>query len=341
MVWDWTSETQERISEFLVTRDLLKGVSQLQRIGDGHSNLTYVLRHDAQAVVLRRPPPPPQPKGAHDVLREARILAALEGSGLPVPRILATASAGEVLDVPFYIMEWLPGVVITDTLPPSLGSPDLRRPMAEVFVDTLVDLHAVDWRSRGLSDFGRPEGFNARHLGRIEALLRSRRGPVPADFLEMLDWLQKHCPSESDGTIVHNDYRLGNVMWHSEAPPRLLAILDWELATIGDPLLDLGYMAVCYPEQDESLTPNQELSAAFLQPGFPTRAEIFRRYAARSGRDLTELHWYAAMAAWKMAVLYDFSHQKGHDPFYADPQQSNRFLAAGKRFAKLGPSGLL
>jgi aminoglycoside phosphotransferase (APT) family kinase protein len=341
MAWDWSADPLARTSEFLTARGLLAGSATPQQIGDGHSNLTYLMRHGDQAVVLRRPPPPPQPKGAHDVLREARILSALEGSGLPVPQVLATAAAGEVLDVPFYVMQWLPGVVITDTLPSSLAAPELRRPMAEAFVDALADLHAVDWQARGLSDYGRPEGFNARHLDRIEALLRLRRGTPPGDFLGLLDWLRKHCPPESGAAIVHNDYRLGNVMWSAEPPPRLLAILDWELATIGDPLLDLGYMAVCYPMPGEALTPNQELSAAFLAPGFPTRAEIFARYAMRSGRDLSGLHWYAAMAAWKMAVLYDFSHQKGHDPFYADPGQAQRFIVAGQGFAKAGPGGLL
>ncbi|WP_428249530.1 phosphotransferase family protein [Ferrovibrio sp.] len=334
MTWDWSSETLTRATDFLQARGLLSGNAVPRRIGDGHSNLTYLMRCGDEAVVLRRPPPPPQPKGAHDVLREARILSALEGTGLPVPRVLAASNAGEILDVPFYVMQWLPGVVITDKLPESLAAPDLAPAMAEAFVDTLADLHAVDWRARSLSDFGRPEGFNARHLDRIEVLLHTRHEAPPKDFVALLDWLRRYCPPESGAAIVHNDYRLGNVMWQAEAPPRLLAILDWELATIGDPLLDIGYMAVCYPMPGEALTPNQELSAAFLAPGFPTRAQIFARYAERSGRNLSGLPWYAAMAAWKMAVLYDYSHRKGHDPFYADPSQAQRFIAAGWRFAE-------
>ncbi len=333
MAWDWNDETLSRASDFLVAKGLLSGRATPLRIGDGHSNLTYLMRYGDDAVVLRRPPPPPQPKGAHDVLREARILSALEGTGMPVPRVLTTSNADEVLDVPFYVMPWLQGVVITNTLPPSLATPEIARPMAEAFIDTLADLHAVDWRACGLGDFGRPEGFNARHLDRIEALLHTRRDTPPKDFITLLDWLRRHCPPESGASIVHNDYRLGNVMWQAEAPPRLLAILDWELATIGDPLLDVGYMAVCYPMPGEELTPNQELSTAFLAPGFPTRAQIFARYAERSGRNLSGLSWYAAMAAWKMAVLYDYSHRKGHDPFYADPSQAQRFIAAGWRFA--------
>jgi aminoglycoside phosphotransferase (APT) family kinase protein len=153
-------------------------------------------------------------------------------------------------------------------------------------------------------------------------------------FVDTLSWLESNIPAESGAAIVHNDFRIGNVMWAARAPPQLLAILDWELATIGDPLLDIGYMAVCYPERGEPLSPTQELSAALLEAGFPSRSEILDRYAARSGRDLSGLGWYAAMAAWKMAVLFDFSHRRGHDPFYADPAKSVRFIEAANRFAR-------
>jgi aminoglycoside phosphotransferase (APT) family kinase protein len=289
-------------------------------------------------VVLRRPPPPPLPKGANDVLREARILGALYGTDVPVPKMLAVSEAGEVLDVPFYVMQYVPGVVITDSLPVFFNEPADRRTLAYALVDCLADLHAVDWQACGLSDFGRPDGFNARHLGRIESVMNARGGEVPEMFVDMLEWLRSNIPAESGATIVHNDFRIGNIMWAVHTPPQLLAILDWELATIGDPLLDLGYMAVCYPERGNSLTPTQELSAALLEPGFPSQSEIFDRYAAKSGRDLSDLGWYAAMAAWKMAVLFDFSHQRGQDPFYADPMKSVRFIEAANRFAwRAGP----
>jgi aminoglycoside phosphotransferase (APT) family kinase protein len=333
MNWHWSDDALNAVATFLKDRRLLQGRPVPRRIGEGHSNLTYLMSDGQRGVVLRRPPPPPLPKGANDVLREAKIIGALHGTGVPVPKLLAVSEAGEVLDVPFYVMEYVPGVVITVSLPALFNEPTDRRTLAHAFVDCLADLHAVDWQACGLSDFGRPDGFNARHLRRIEGVMNAREGRVPDMFVDMLEWLQTNIPAESGATIVHNDFRIGNIMWAARTPPQLLAILDWELATIGDPLLDVGYMAVCYPERGELMTPTQELSAALLESGFPSRSEIFDRYAARSGRNLSGLGWYAAMAAWKMAVLFDFSHQRGQDPFYTDPMKSVRFIEAARSFA--------
>jgi aminoglycoside phosphotransferase (APT) family kinase protein len=333
MSWEWTEDALNAVAAFLKDRGLLASRPVPRRIGDGHSNLTYLMSDGESAVVLRRPPPPPVPKGANDVLREAKVLGALCGTGVPVPKVFAVSQADEVLNVPFYVMEYVPGIVVTDALPALFDDPADRRTLAHAFIDRLADLHAVDWQACGLSDFGRSDGFNIRHLRRIESVMNSRDGEAPSMFVDMMEWLRANIPADSGATIVHNDYRLGNVMWDAQAPPRLSAILDWELATIGDPLLDLGYMAVCYPERGEALTPTQELSAVLLEPGFPSRSEIFERYAARSGRDLSGLGWYAAMAAWKMAVLFDYSHRRGQDPFYTDPTQSLRFIEAANGFS--------
>jgi len=333
MSWDWNDDALSAVTIFLKDRRLFRTRPVPRRIGDGHSNLTYLMSDGERGVVLRRPPPPPLPKGANDVLREAKVLCALDGTGVPVPKILAVCEAGEILDVPFYVMQYVPGIVITDTLPAIFGEPADRKVLAHALVDCLADLHAVDWQACGLSDFGRPDGFNARHLKRIESVMNARQGAVPNMFTDMLKWLRNNIPTESGATIVHNDFRIGNVMWAAHAPPKLLAILDWELATIGDPLLDVGYMAVCYPQRGEPLTPTQEMSAALMERGFPSRSEIFDRYAARSGRDLSGLGWYAAMAAWKLAVLFDFSHQRGQDAFYADANKSVRFIEAANSFA--------
>jgi aminoglycoside phosphotransferase (APT) family kinase protein len=331
--WDWDQTSLAALSAFLAEHGLADGAPMPRRIGDGHSNLTYLIRIKGGNAVLRRPPPPPIPPGANDVLREARVQSALAGQNVPVAKIFTVAKAGEVLDVPFYIMEHIPGPIVTDSLPEMFDSTSDGRSMAFAMVEGLARLHAVDWRACGLDDFGRPEGFNARHLSRLEVLMRHGGNPTPA-LVEMADWLKSHVPQESGESIVHNDYRLGNVIWSQAAPPRLLAILDWELATIGDPMLDLGYWAACYPVPETELTPTQELSAAFLAPGFPSLAETFDAYAKASGRSLENLSWYAAMAAWKLAVLYDYQHKKQADPYYLDATQASRFLRAAERFLR-------
>lgn len=335
MSWDWTPETIKRLESFLRERDLVSGALQTRPIGDGHSNLTYLVGDGERDVVVRRPPPPPLSPGAHDVLREARLLQALTGTDVPVAKVLAVGQKGVVLDVPFYVMEYVRGVVITDETPKTLASPERRRGLAEALIDRLADLHSVDWRERGLNDFGRSEGFNRRHLRRIGGLLAEQNGCFPREFVEIRAWLEDNAPDESGGSIVHNDYRLGNVMWAPEPPVKLLAILDWELSTIGDPLLDVGYFLASYPQPGEPRTPTQDLARAVLEPGYPSRAELAERYALRTGRNLSNINWYIAMCEWKLAILFEYSRRRGEDAYYADPNFARRFLASAHRAAGL------
>lgn len=224
--------------------------------------------------------------------------------------------------------------MVTDTLPTSFDAGRDGEAMAFALVDGLARLHAVDWQVCGLGDFGQPLNFNARHLKRLETLMTLRDDAVPSFLANMAAHLKAHLPRESGAAIVHNDYRPGNVIWSQKGPPRLLAILDWELATIGDPLLDLGYMACCYPVKGEELTPTQELSAALLAEGFPSREAMIARYAEVTKRDISGLGWYAAMASWKLAVLYDYQHRLGRDGYYEDATQAPRFIAAAERFTR-------
>lgn len=334
MSWDWDSATLAALEDFLRQRDLLDGAPQPRRIGDGHSNLTYLIQIRGGNAVLRRPPPPPVPKGANDVLREARVLTALEGHGVPVPRVLAVAQVGDVLDVPFYLMDHVPGQIMTDRLAPGLNGARDGDAIAFGLADGLAKLHAVDWRAVGLDGFGNPADFNARHLKRLEGLMNLRDGAPPAWLSDIAAQLRATVPAESGDAIVHNDFRLGNVIWSDEPRPRLLAILDWELATIGDPLLDLGYAICCHPVRGEPMNPTQELSAAMLAEGFPSREAVIARYAEATGRDVARLPWYAAMAAWKLAVLYDYQHRLGRDAYYEDATQAPRFIASAERFAR-------
>lgn len=331
MNWNWSDTTLARLQQFLEQRGLTQGPISTTAIGDGHSNLTYRVSDGQRSVVVRRPPPPPLPPGAHDVLREARLIKALEGTQVPVARVLAVDDQREVLDVPFYVMDYVPGVVITDHVPAALASDEVRRSMGEALVDTVAALHQVDWQVVGLGDFGKPEGFNARHFRRIRALVTDQQGRLPAEFIELERWLAERIPSESGATIIHNDFRIGNVMWAAESPPRLLAVLDWELATLGDPLMDLAYLLNCYPVTGQPRTPTEDLATAVLEPGFPSQQALAERYAHTTGRSITGLQWYRVFVNWKLAVLYDYSRRRGEDPYYAEPGMVQRFLDAATR----------
>lgn len=332
MTWDWNDEQRTGLARFLGERGICAGPVTTRAIGDGHSNLTFLVDDGSRQVVVRRPPPPPTPPGAHDMLREARLVGAMAGTDVPVADVLAVSQAGEVLDVPFYVMSYVEGHVITTRTPPVLAD---RQRIGESLVDTLAALHAVDWRTRGLADMGRPEGFNARHFRRMGRLIADADGRPPPEFADVDAWLAAHVPPESGATIVHNDYRLGNVI--VGPPGRILAVLDWELATIGDPLFDVGYFLTSYPVAGEPLTPTAELGVAALEEGYPTRAELASRYASATGRDLSGLDWYTALALWKLAVLYEYGRRRAvngvGDQYYADATLVKSFLEAAQRVA--------
>lgn len=341
MVWEWTPPTRDRLARFLERHGLTDGAIETTSIGDGHSNLTFLVTDAAHRVIVRRPPPPPTPRGANDMLREARFMAALGDTPVPVPSILATAEAGEVLDVPFYVMSVADGPVVTTLTPAPLDSPTARRQIGEDLIDTMAALHAVDWRAGGLEGAGRPEGFNARHLRSLSRLNADPEGSSPAGFEIIERWLGDNVPAESGATIVHNDYRIGNVVLAPDSPGRVRAVLDWELATLGDPLFDLGYFLSSIPQPGEPLTPTEQLGTAMLEEGYPTRAELAQRYARATGRDLSNLGWYSAMALWKLAVLYEYGRRRAAagegDAYYADSTQVTRFLDAAHRSAGLPP----
>lgn len=340
--WDWTAESRARLAEFLEGRGLTAGPVTTTRIGDGHSNLTFLVAdEEGHRVVVRRPPPPPTPPGAHDMLREARLIGGLAGTAVPVAELLATAEAGEVIDVYFYVMSFAAGPIVTTSTPPSLDSPGVRRRIGEALVDTLADLHRVDWRAAGLGDLGRPEGFNSRHLRRMARLVADDSGAPPPHFAAIDSWLGAHVPPESGAAIVHNDYRIGNVVLATQDPGRIEAVLDWELATLGDPLFDLGYFLSSVPEPATALTPTEELGTAMLEDGYPTRKELADQYAERTGADLADLDWYVVLALWKLAVLYEYGRRRAvrgvGDPYYADQRLVQRFLDAAYTTAGLPP----
>ena len=194
------------------------------------------------------------------------------------------------------------------------------------------------WRDVGLGDFGKPDGFNARQLRRMRSLI-AVEGTVPSEFAMLDEWLHGYLPPESGTAIVHNDFRIGNMIVDIRAGC-VASVLDWELATIGDPLADLGYFLTSYPMSGEPLVPTSAMGTAVLEPGYPGRTELLDRYADRTGADVSGVNWYAALAMYKLAALYEYSRRRFEsgvgDPYYADPGMVSSFLAAGERLTAEG-----
>jgi aminoglycoside phosphotransferase (APT) family kinase protein len=235
-----------------------------------------------------------------------------------------------------FVMDFVDGTVITESTPAPSDNVGLRRRIGESLVDTLAALHAVAWREVGLSDFGKPEGFNARQLRRMRSLI-TVDGSIPKPFAPLDDWLHAHVPYQTATSIVHNDFRIGNMIVDMRTGC-IAAVLDWELATIGDPLADLGYLLTSYPVEGEPLVPTSVMGTAVLEPGYPARAQLLERYADRTGADVSQVNWYATLAMYKLAALYEYSRRRFEDgvgdPYYADPALVTSFLDAGERLAR-------
>ncbi len=302
---------REPLEGFLDSCGLGSGPIAAQRIGEGHSNVTYLVERGAERFVLRRPPRPPLPPSAHDVLREARLLGALEGTAARTPRVLAGCEDESVLGVPFYVMEEVQGHVITGEMPPALDCAEERARIGTELVDALVEIHAVDWESAGLAGFGKATGYLERQLRRFNGLWEHNRTRDLAVVADVGDWLAANLPDSPPSTIVHGDYRLGNVMVGSDPPGRVVSIFDWELATIGDPLADLGYLTATWVAHDDAEdTMFSSLSAVTRGEGFLTREEMIARYERHSGRSMAALHWYQALALWKAAVFMEGNYKR-------------------------------
>jgi aminoglycoside phosphotransferase (APT) family kinase protein len=275
-------------------------------IGEGHSNVTFGL---STGVVVRRPPRGPLPPSTHDVLREARLLRALQSTPVRAPTVLAVCDDESVIGAPFYVMEELQGEVITDSMPGALDSPDQRGRVADELVDSLVELHSVDWTAIGLEGFGKPTGYLERQLRRFNGLWEHNRTRELPEVEAVGSWLAANMPDSPPATIVHGDYRLGNTIFASRSPARLVAILDWEMATIGDPLADVGYMMIHWTRPGDQVG-RFNLHSVTTLPGFPSRDELIERYEQRSGRSMQALNWYVTLALWKAVVFMEGNYKR-------------------------------
>jgi aminoglycoside phosphotransferase (APT) family kinase protein len=311
----------EPLREFLDQESLGSGTLAVEPIGDGHSNLTFLLSRGDERYVLRRPPRGELSKSANDVLRESRVLTALAATAVPVPTVLARCEDEGVIGAPFFVMSLVEGEPIGERLPAALETPEAPARIAEQVVGALAELHGADLERSGLGGFGKPSGYLERQL-RIFSSLLEQNATRPLPELEAVgEWLARNRPEASEVSFVHGDYRLGNLLF---APPlRLAAVLDWEMATVGDPLADLGYLTATWAEAGDPENPMLALSRLTARPDFAGRAQLAQLYGRLTGRPLDQLGWYQVLALWKSAIFLEGSYKR-----YLAGASSDRYFAS-------------
>ena len=276
----------------------------VEQFPGGHSNLTYLLRFGNQEFVMRRPPFGPVPPKAHDMARECRILAAVHPVFPLAPKPYVLCEDAGVIGSTFYIMERRHGLVVRYDEPPELtDQPAARRRVSEAMVDALADLHAVDINAHGLAALGKPAGFVERQVrGWSERWKGSQTSEQPA-MDQLAAWLVDRLPADaSRPTLLHGDYKLDNVMLNALDVGRMIAVFDWEMSAVGDPLVDLGIL-LAYWIHTAPASQRDSLTSVTSRPGWFTREEMLERYAARTGNDLTKIEFYEVFAVFKLAVV--------------------------------------
>jgi aminoglycoside phosphotransferase (APT) family kinase protein len=315
----------DTVRRFLDDHGLGAGALRADRIGEGGgSNFSFLLeREDGSRFVLRRPPRPPLPPTAHDVVRESKLQLALAPLGIRVPSIRAVCEDASLLGVPFYVMDYIEGKVVTTELPAPLDSdPAARRRLAEDLVDTLVEIHAADVTTPGLAAFSRPGNYNERQVRRFAQLWEINQTRELPEVVEVGRWLAANVPQQLPAAAVHGDYRLGNMIVQGD---RIAAVLDWEMGTIGDPRADVGYLVATYSEPGGASNP-LGTSPVTATDGFPSRAELAARYAQKTGRSVEPLHWFEALALWKAAVFCEAIYGRYvRGELTADDERAQRF----------------
>ena len=325
---------EQALAGFIATHLPGDGEISLHRHQAGHSNETFFVRRGDDEWVLRRPPRGAFLPSAHDVLREYRVLHALKDTPVRVPETVISCEDESVIGAPFYLMEKVEGVVIRQEVP-ELFTEEHRGALGDELVDALVELHSVDPASCGLDTFAKPTGYLERQLkrwtGQLELTMPFSR-PMP-DLERIGGWLADNLPGTQKTSIVQGDYKLDNVMFASSIPARLVAILDWEMSTLGDPLADLGWMISFWREAgDDTGDLFSDTTRGTEQLGFRTRDELISRYTDATGLDTDKLEWYVVLAIWKLAILLEGSYARHlagmtDDPFFAQLEHGVPALA--------------
>ena len=301
---------RERLPELNLNNQIEQPGMRIEQFPGGHSNLTYLVRLGQQEFVLRRPPFGPVAPTAHDMPREYRLLSLIHPvfDLAPMPYLLCEDTS--IIGVPFYLMERRRGLVIRRDMPKEIGDNlELRRRVSVAMVDALASLHAVDIYSTGLTGIGKPVGFVTRQVrGWTDRWHRSMTSEVP-EIDSVIGWLTDRLPPEPDpekgrpASLVHNDFKLDNVMLDPNDPARIVAILDWEMCAVGDPLVDLGIFLCYWAEKRDPEARRESISPVTTEPGWMNRLEIIDRYAEKTGRDVSSIAFYETFALFKVAVV--------------------------------------
>jgi aminoglycoside phosphotransferase (APT) family kinase protein len=300
----------------------LEAEPELLQFGRGFSNLTYLTRFGSRELVVRRAPPGVNIKSAHDMGREFRILSALAPVWPKVPRPLAYCQDAAVIGTPFYVMERVRGVILRAKVPDGivLDEPTMRH-VSEAMCDTLAEIHEVDWRAAGLGDLGKPEGYIERQVrGWADRWRKARTDDVP-DIEKLGSWLEERRPPESGATLVHNDFKYDNVVLAPDLT-RVVAVLDWEMATIGDPLMDLGTALGYWIDASDPPVFQVMVFGPTNLPGNLTRAQFVERWSRATGRDASDVLFYYAFALFKLAVVAQQLYKRYVEGLTKEPRYS-------------------
>jgi aminoglycoside phosphotransferase (APT) family kinase protein len=313
---DWAS-----LAHYLARRGLALGLGRPRQFAGGFGNLNYLIEIDGQPAVLRRPPAGPLPYGANDMAREYRILSSLWREYPLAPRAMFFCDESSVLGAPFQIIEYRPGMVIRDTLPPGLaGRPETGMLLSRQLVESLAALHAVDPVQVGLETLGRPAGFLARTVDGWAA-----RGAAVADLInplalsEVLDWLRRRVPADAPPSLIHSDFKLDNMILVPEtlAP---VAVIDWDMGTRGDPLWDLAVMLSYWAEPEDPACFHRMRQMPTAQPGFWRRHEVLAAYLRLSSRAVGDFTFYRVLSLFRSAIVF----LQLYDRFRRSPGQNMR-----------------
>ena len=293
-----------------------------ENISFGHSNEVHLIHFDRKSWALRRPPRGPLLPTAHDMMREYRVLKALQDTPVPVPRVYAACEDPSYIGAPFYLMEYMRGEVVRADNNNFAKTPETRRLVSRQMVEVLAALQKVDWRAAGLEGFGRSEGYLERQLKRwTDQLERTIPYTRPLPVMEQVkEWLRAHLPESPAPTIVHGDYKLDNLMF-DPATVRAIAVLDWEMSTIGDPLADFGWMLTYWPDPTDEASGNV-IASMNADEGWLTRREMIDLYEQLTGRAMREFPFYQAFALFKLAIIMEGSYSRfvrgqADDPLFA------------------------
>lgn len=319
---------EQKIAEFL--KDKIEGTDSpltMRQFGGGAANLTYLLKFgDNYEYVLRRPPLGPVAPSAHDMGREYKVLSVLHEVFPYAPRAYVYSDDENIVGAPFFVMERRNGTVVRRSLPDNYSTiPNAPYKLSETLVDVLAQFHAVDYSALGLDDLGKPDGFIERQIEGWYGRWQKSKLDDNANMDFVYQWLKDHIPPSMASTLVHNDYKLDNTMFADDDPARMIAIFDWDMCTLGDPLSDVGALLTYWAQPDDPPFVLMTTTMPVIE-GFMSRQQLVERYAQKSGRDISHIDFYHALGVYRLVVIA----QQIYIRYVRGQTQDERFAGLGQ-----------